>query len=97
MTKENIEYYKEFLAVLQGFGWNPVVESNLKSLLVKKVGLSESTDEFNSHKDFKSGIDLSFSIGGDGTFIENVKSPFVLQTMHSSLEPVRSPNDALLY
>ncbi|MDC3252769.1 NAD kinase [Crocinitomicaceae bacterium] len=73
VTKENIEYYKEFLAVLQGFGWNPVVESNLKSLLVKKVGLSESTDEFNSHKDFKSGIDLSFSIGGDGTFIENVK------------------------
>ncbi|MDC1196285.1 NAD kinase, partial [Crocinitomicaceae bacterium] len=59
--------------ILKDYGWNPVVESNLKKLLVKKAGISESTDEFHSHKDFKSGIDLSFSIGGDGTFIENVK------------------------
>jgi len=73
VTKENIGYYNEFLSVLQDFGWNPIVESNLKSLLVKKAGLSESIDEFSSHEDFKSGIDLSFSIGGDGTFIENVK------------------------
>jgi NAD+ kinase len=73
VTKQNIEYYNEFLGILKDFGWNPVVESNLKELLVKKAGISEKTDEFSSHKDFKSGIDLSFSIGGDGTFIENVK------------------------
>ena len=73
VTKQNVEYYNEFLGILKDFGWNPVVESNLKNLLVKKAGLSESTDEFQSHEDFKSGIDLSFSIGGDGTFIENVK------------------------
>ena len=73
VTKQNLEYYNRFLGILKDYGWNPVVESNLKKLLVKKAGLSESTDEFHSHKDFKSGIDLSFSIGGDGTFIENVK------------------------
>ncbi|MFT6501619.1 MAG: NAD+ kinase [Crocinitomicaceae bacterium] len=73
VTKQNLEYYNRFLGILKDFGWNPVVESNLKKLLVKKAGISESTDEFHSHKDFKSGIDLSFSIGGDGTFIENVK------------------------
>lgn len=73
VTKQNVEYYNKFLGILKDFGWNPVIESNLKSLLVKKTGLSENTDEFISHKDFKSGIDLSFSIGGDGTFIENVK------------------------
>jgi NAD+ kinase len=73
VTKQNIIYYNEFLGVLKDFGWNPVLESNLKKLLVKKAGLPEDTDEFASHKDLQSGIDLSFSIGGDGTFIQNVK------------------------
>jgi NAD+ kinase len=73
VTKQNIIYYNEFLGVLKDFGWNPVLESNLKKLLVKKAGLPEETNEFASHKDLQSGIDLSFSIGGDGTFIQNVK------------------------
>lgn len=73
VSKQNAEYYKEFLRILAHFGWNPIVEKNLKELLVRKIGLSPSTDEFQSHEDFKTGIDLSFSIGGDGTFIQNVK------------------------
>lgn len=73
VTKNDIAYYNEFLGILKDFGWNPVVESNLKDILVKKAGLPSNTDEFNSHKDFKTGIDLSFSLGGDGTFIQNVK------------------------
>lgn len=73
VNKLNAEYYMEFLGILKDFGWNPVIETNLKKLLVKKIGLSESTDEFSSHEDFKTGIDLSFSLGGDGTFIQNVK------------------------
>ena len=73
VTKQDVVYYNEFLGILKDFGWNPVVESNLKEMLVKKSGLPETTDEFSSHKDLKSGIDLSFSIGGDGTFINNVK------------------------
>ncbi|MFT5858689.1 MAG: NAD+ kinase [Flavobacteriaceae bacterium] len=73
VTKQNSEYYMEFLGVLKDFGWNPIVHKDLKETLVKKIGLSDKTDEFSSHKDFSSGIDLSFSVGGDGTFIKNVK------------------------
>lgn len=73
VTKQNTLYYKEFLGLLKEFGWNPVVETNLKKLLVQKIGLSSSTDEFSNYLDFRNGIDLSFSLGGDGTFIENVK------------------------
>lgn len=63
----------EFLGVLKDFGWNPILHTDLKEILVKKIGLSEKTDEFSSYKDLQSGIDLSFSIGGDGTFMKNVK------------------------
>lgn len=73
VNKQNVGNYIEFLGILKDYGWNPIIESNLKKLLVKKAGISENTDEFQSHKDFKSGIDLSCSIGGDGTFIQNVK------------------------
>ena len=73
VNKQDIEYYNEFLGILKDFGWNPILHSNLKEALVKKAGISESIDEFSSHQDFKKGIDVSFSIGGDGTFIENVK------------------------
>ena len=73
VTKQNSEYYMEFLGVLKDFGWNPIIHKDLKETLIKKIGLSDKTDEFRSYKDFSTGIDLSFSIGGDGTFIKNVK------------------------
>lgn len=73
VNRQNLEYYVEFLGILKDFGWNPIIESGLKELLIKKAGISPSVDEFDSHLAFKSGIDLSFSIGGDGTFIQNVK------------------------
>lgn len=73
VTKQNSAYFKEFLGVLKDFGWNPIVHKNLKETLIKKIGLAESTNEFSSYTDLASGIDLSFSIGGDGTFIKNIK------------------------
>lgn len=73
VTKQNAEHYSEILGILKDFGWNPILHKDLKDLLVKKIGIPTSTDEFESYKDFKSGIDLSLSIGGDGTFIQNVK------------------------
>ena len=73
VTKQNAEYYSEILGILKDFGWNPVLHKDLKDLLVKKVGVSAEMDQFETYKDFKSGIDLSLSIGGDGTFIQNVK------------------------
>lgn len=73
VTKQTIEVYNEFLGILKDFGWNPILEKRLKEQLIQKDGLPDSFDEFNSHTDFKSGIDLSVSIGGDGTFIQNVQ------------------------
>lgn len=73
VTRQNAGYYQQLLGIFREFGWNPVIEKNLKSLLIEKVGISPSVDEFRSHEDLKTGIDLSFSIGGDGTFIQNVK------------------------
>lgn len=73
VTKQNAEHYSEILGILKDFGWNPILHKDLKDLLVKKIGIPSSMDEFESYKDFKSGIDLSLSIGGDGTFIQNVK------------------------
>ena len=73
VIKQNLQYYTEFLGVLKDFGWNPILHSELKEALVKRLGLSKSTDEFKTHEDLRTGVDLSFSIGGDGTFIKNVK------------------------
>lgn len=73
VNKQTAVYFMEFLGVLKDFGWNPVVHSDLKQVLVKKIGLDPDTDQFSSYRDLQSGIDLSFSIGGDGTFMKNVK------------------------
>jgi len=73
VTKQNAPYYTEIIKILKDFGWNILIEKDLKELLVKKVGLSSNTESFSTHQDLKSGIDLSLSIGGDGTFIQNVK------------------------
>lgn len=72
VNKQNIPYYNEIINTIRAMGWNPVIEKELKKELVKKMGLSEKTDEFTSHSDFKQGIDLTLSIGGDGTFIQTV-------------------------
>lgn len=72
INKQNIVYFKEVIDVLHSFGWNPIIEKELKDYLVSKMGLSPKTDEFSSHADFHKGIDLTLSIGGDGTFIKTV-------------------------
>lgn len=73
VNKLNLENYQTIFDTMKSFGWTPVVHEGLKDALVKKMGLSESTEIFRDHTDFKSGIDLSLSIGGDGTFIQNVR------------------------
>jgi NAD+ kinase len=72
VNRQNLPYFKEIIDIFNDFGWNPVVEKELKEQLVAKMDLSEKTDEFSSHKDFHAGIDLTMSIGGDGTFIKSV-------------------------
>ena len=72
VNKQSIVYYNDVLDTLKSFGWTAILEKELKEQLVAKGGISEKTEEFSSHADFKSGIDLTISLGGDGTFIKTV-------------------------
>lgn len=72
VNKQNIPYYNEIINTLRSLDWNPIIEKELKKELIQKIGLSNKTDEFTSSSDFKQGIDLTLSIGGDGTFIQTV-------------------------
>ena len=72
INKQTAPHYIQFLAILKDFGWNPILEKELKDQLIKKVGIATNYDEFSTRAEFKSGIDLAFSIGGDGTFIKTV-------------------------
>ena len=72
VTKLNLPYFREIINSFHSLGWNLVIEKELKKELIRKIGLSDKTDEFNSTSDFKNGIDLVLSIGGDGTFIQTV-------------------------
>tara|TARA_R110002072_G_scaffold20688_1_gene74777 strand:+ start:17461 stop:18339 length:879 start_codon:yes stop_codon:yes gene_type:complete len=73
VTKQNSTYFVELFKILKDFGWNPIIHSDLKEKLIKKVGIADNFDSFSSHSDFQTGVDLSLSMGGDGTFIQNVK------------------------
>ena len=73
VTKQNSAMFVELLAIIHELGWVPILSADLKEQLIRKVGIAEKTAEFNTHHDFKSGIDLAISVGGDGTFIQTVK------------------------
>jgi len=72
INKQTATHYVQFLAILADLGWNPILEKELKEQLVKKVGVASNCDTFSDRSAFKTGIDLAFSIGGDGTFINTV-------------------------
>jgi NAD+ kinase len=72
VNRHNLPYFKEIIDIFNDFGWTPIFEKELKEQLVAKMDLSATADEFSSHQDFHSGIDLTMSIGGDGTFIKSV-------------------------
>ena len=72
VNKQNLIYFEELIQILQSFGWTPVLEKELKKNLAERNSSLASCSEFESHRDFKSGIDLTISMGGDGTFIETV-------------------------
>jgi NAD+ kinase len=72
INKQTVAVCKEILEHLERLGWNPIIEKDLKDQLINKLGISADTDEFSSHADFHSGIDLTISVGGDGTFIKTV-------------------------
>lgn len=69
--ESELKYYSELLDILKSFAWRPLIEKKLKQVLQSRIPLPEQVGEFVDYLDFKNGIDLSISLGGDGTFIEN--------------------------
>lgn len=72
INKQDAQYFEDLLKIIADFGWKPILEKDFKTQLVKKTGLGKDCKTFNSHQDFKTGIDCAFSVGGDGTFIKTV-------------------------
>lgn len=72
IVKADVPLFKRFLEQAERMGWKVVLEKDLRELLIKKAGLGENTEHFTRHEDFHNGIDLSISIGGDGTFLRTV-------------------------
>jgi len=72
VNKQNLIHFEELIQILLSFGWTPILEKSLKKNLAEKNPQMSKFAVFESHNDFKSGIDLTISMGGDGTFIETV-------------------------
>jgi len=72
ITKQTVPVFQQFLGLVEKMGWKAVVEAELKQQLVKKWGLAVNAETFSSFLDFQTGIDMAFSIGGDGTFLKTV-------------------------
>lgn len=73
ITKQNVTYFQEILELITRFGWKAILEEELKEQLVRKAGIGIDAQTFSTHSDFKKGIDLVLSVGGDGTFLQTVK------------------------
>lgn len=72
VNRQSLGLFRILFDKMNEFGWKIVVERQLKEQLEQKGCGCEQIDTFDSHLDFMAGIDLAFSIGGDGTFIKTV-------------------------
>ena len=72
LIKHHVPQYAKFFTILNDFGWKPVVHKEFKQQLIKKMDMGHTYEEFDSHRDLATGIDLAVSIGGDGTFLKTV-------------------------
>lgn len=72
LTRQNSVVFEQTLRSIEALGWTAVLEQDLKEQLIKKSNIGHPLDSFSSYHDLKSGFDIAFSIGGDGTFIKTV-------------------------
>jgi NAD+ kinase len=72
VNKQTSPYFVEVLKILEDFGWNVILEEELKQILINKTGISDKFDTFKTYNDFHAGFDLAISMGGDGTFLKTV-------------------------
>ncbi|MFM7667015.1 MAG: NAD kinase [Bacteroidota bacterium] len=72
VTKQTIPIFLDVFNFIHELGWSIVLEKELKETLLAKTDIDKNFDTFSTHLDFYSGIDLTISLGGDGTFIKTV-------------------------
>ncbi len=72
VNKSDFPLFKRLIDKMHALKWNIVLEEQLKAQLIKKGFVCSETEIFNKHADFHHGIDVAFSIGGDGTFLKTV-------------------------
>ena len=72
LTRQNSVVFEQTLSSIEALGWTAVLEQDLKEQLIKKSNIGHNLDSFSSYHDLKSGFDIAFSVGGDGTFIKTV-------------------------
>ena len=72
LTRQNSLVFEQTLQSIKALGWTPVLEFELREQLIKKSNLGQNFESFSTHHDLTTGIDMAFSIGGDGTFIKTV-------------------------
>lgn len=72
LNRQTISVFEQVFALLERFNWKPVLEQELQEQLVKKGNIGGQYETFQDHRDLKSGIDMAFSVGGDGTFLKTV-------------------------
>lgn len=72
LNRQTISVFEQVFALLERFNWKPVLEQELQDQLVKKGNIGGQYETFKDHIDLKSGIDMAFSVGGDGTFLKTV-------------------------
>jgi len=72
LNRQTISVFEQVFALLERFHWKPVVEQELQDQLIKKGNIGSQYETFKDHTDLKSGIDMAFSVGGDGTFLKTV-------------------------
>lgn len=72
VKKDFYPYLEEIFTVFEECDWTPILEKRLKIDLVKIFPQLADCKTYESHEDFKSGIDLAISMGGDGTFLQMV-------------------------
>ena len=72
LNRQTISVFEQVFSLLERFNWKPVLEQELQEQLIKKGNIGGQYETFKGHTDLKSGIDMAFSVGGDGTFLKTV-------------------------
>lgn len=72
LTRQNVSLFEQIFKILKDSHCTPILEKELQEQLIKKGNIGAEYDIYTSHKDLQHGVDMAFSIGGDGTFIKTV-------------------------